>query len=114
MRDLTPETLLERFGLSAVPYASAWERQVASLTERLESERRNILRFKHVDATPDEDYPLRILRAYREDCNLAWATTTDGTPSDSLLVKALNDLQMQRAAILDRAIAALAAEEGKR
>ena len=26
----------------------------------------------HVDCTPDADYPLRILRAHRENCNCRW------------------------------------------
>lgn len=75
--------------------------------EELEMDARNRVVFKHVDVTPNDDLPLRILRAYRQDCNYAWATTADGMPSDSPLVKALNELQEQRAAILDKAIAAL-------
>jgi len=72
-----------------------------------ENANRNRVAFKHVDATPNDGLPIRILTAYREDCNLAWATTTDGTPSDSPLVASLNELQRQRASILDRALAAL-------
>ncbi len=62
--------------------------------------------IKHVNATPDDDYPLRILRAYRENCNVKFATTSDGS-SDSLLLDVMNDMNDKRAAILDRAIAAL-------
>jgi hypothetical protein len=62
----------------------------------------------HVDATPDSDYPLRILRAYRDMCNSRWANTSDGTidPSNELLI-AMNKMQEERAAILDLAIAKL-------
>ena len=62
----------------------------------------------HVDAMPNEDYPLRILRAYRENCNVKFATSTDGT-SNSPLLDIMNDMNDQRAIILDRAIAKLIA-----
>jgi negative regulator of replication initiation len=62
----------------------------------------------HVDATPDKEYPLRILRAYRENCNVKWATSTDpdAVPITPLFV-AMNQAQDKRAAILDWAIAVL-------
>ena len=52
----------------------------------------------HVDATPDDGYPLRILRAYRENCDIMWS---DNFWSDT------NAAQRKRAEILDRAIALL-------
>lgn len=137
MSEYTPDTLykwaLETGGDigPVIAHADAWEadqlllaqwhnearlrkEEILRLRKRLEAaeiENRHRVVFKHIDATPDDEYPLRILRAYREDCNLTWATTTDGTPSDSRLVEAMNDMQRERAAILDRAIAALAAGE---
>mgnify|MGYP001602384736 CR=1 FL=1 len=62
----------------------------------------------HVDATPGEDYPLRILRAYRANCDVRWARTARGEadPTDPLLAM-MNRAQVARAAILDRAIATL-------
>jgi hypothetical protein len=62
----------------------------------------------HVDATPDEGYPLRILRAYRENCNCRWATTTDGAMD--ALCGMMNEMCDKRAAILDKAIARLEAK----
>lgn len=57
----------------------------------------------YLDATPDNEYPLRILRAYRENCNSMWATSTDGA-CDNPLFTMMNEHQRQRAEILDRAI----------
>jgi len=59
----------------------------------------------YVDATPDEGYPLRILRAYREDCNCFWSDSTDANkePANPLLTL-MNEHQRKRAEILDRAI----------
>lgn len=59
----------------------------------------------HVDETPDEDYPIRILRAYRERCDYLISSTTlmDGEKENPLFVE-MNKLQKKRAKILDRAI----------
>ena len=57
----------------------------------------------HVDATPDENYPLRILQAYRENCNSQWEV--HGLPEkETLIYDAMNEHQKQRAKILDEAI----------
>ena len=56
----------------------------------------------YVDATPNDDYPLRILRAYREDCDVVFTSTKE----NPLLVE-MNRLQVERAKILDRAISKL-------
>lgn len=58
----------------------------------------------HVDGTPDEDYPLRILRAHRANCDCRWKVV-EGDPSP--LLDAMNATQEQRAALLDAAIAKL-------
>ncbi len=55
-----------------------------------------------LDMTPDEDLPLRILKAYRQDCNSKWAISGDGTSSE--IYDLMNDTQDQRASILDEAI----------
>jgi hypothetical protein len=52
-----------------------------------------------VDATPDEDYPLRILSAYLEN---ATATRVESNPP--ALGEMMNKWQDERAAILRRAI----------
>jgi len=72
---------------------------------------RNHIERKHIDATPDESYPLRILRAYRADCDARWEETAAGQRVTQPLTVALNKMQDQRAVILDRAIAALRGEE---
>lgn len=59
----------------------------------------------HVDATPDEDYPLRILKAYRQNSNITAASSSDGKTTP--LLDAMNKDQEKRAAILDKAIAKL-------
>ncbi len=56
----------------------------------------------HVDATPDDDYPLRILRAYRENCNCKWVADPP-----SALTDMMNEHCDKRAAILDKAIECL-------
>jgi hypothetical protein len=56
----------------------------------------------YVDATPDENYPLRILRTHRENCNAKWSAS----PSNILYDK-MNEDQDKRAEILDRAIEVL-------
>lgn len=55
-----------------------------------------------VDATPDEEYPLRILRAYRENANVLWKRE----PPD-VVFEMMNEDQRKRAAIRDRAITKL-------
>ena len=132
---MTPERIRRKYrGPTMLEIASAWEAdhkraekaeahirtlefvmnkdgEIAEEREaRIEALERNAVERKHIDATPDEDYPLRILRAYRADCNMPWSTMTD-EQRDSPLTQALNALQGERMVILDRAIAALAAKE---
>lgn len=69
----------------------------------------------NVDATPDDNYPLRILKAYRENCNIFWSDSaySDGKLHEpkSLLCQIMNENARQRAVILDKAIKIL--EEAK-
>ena len=60
--------------------------------------------IKVVDATPDEDFPLRILRAYRQDCDCMWAESTTGEEPTNPLLKQMNEDNRKRAEILDKAI----------
>ena len=56
----------------------------------------------HVDATPDAEYALRILKAYRENCNCKWASDPENA-----LIKFMNETNDERARILDKAIKTL-------
>ena len=60
----------------------------------------------HVDLTPDDDLPLRILQAYRENCNCKWSTDTEGN-CDNPLFALINQHCDERAEILDKAISKL-------
>ena len=55
-----------------------------------------------VNATPDDEYPLRILRAHRQNCDCRWIAEPQ-----SELADLMNEMDDKRAAILDRAIALL-------
>lgn len=59
-----------------------------------------------VDATPDDDYPIRILEAYLHNTGLRWEITgCNGNLRQ--IYDAMNEAQEKRAEILRRAIAAL-------
>lgn len=59
--------------------------------------------IEYVDATPDEGYVLRILQAYRQNCNLEFLAVD--VPEDSkAFYEMLNALQRKRAKLLDEAI----------
>jgi len=58
--------------------------------------------FFHIDLTPDSDLPLRILRAYRANCNRMWETDSPDPVWDLM-----NEDQKMRAKILDEAITKL-------
>lgn len=60
----------------------------------------------HINATPDKDYVLRILKAYRENCNCKWSSNLD----NALMVE-MNKTQDKRAELLDKAISILEEEE---
>jgi hypothetical protein len=60
-----------------------------------------------LDGTPDKDYPLRILRAYRQQCDCRWTSSVDGSEPENPLLMLMNEHCEQRAKILDRAIAIL-------
>jgi hypothetical protein len=56
-----------------------------------------------IDATPDGNYALRILRYYRKKCDARWATDTIGG-CDNPIFRLMNDGQEKRAKELDDAI----------
>jgi len=66
----------------------------------------------HIDGTPDPEYPLRILEAYRKDCDCMWSESTGEEPMNPLLL-IMNEQNSQRAKILDRAIKVLRANMSK-
>lgn len=57
----------------------------------------------YVDGTPDKDYPLRILEAYRKNCDVRWVSQD----TDNELFAIMNEHCEQRAQVLDQAIALL-------
>ena len=58
---------------------------------------------EYVDSTPDENYPIRILEAYRENCNSFWEVH-GLTGEEKHFYDMLNEHQISRAKILDKAI----------
>ena len=56
-----------------------------------------------VDVTPDREYPLRILKAYRDNCNCLWRTDSPG-PLFDYMNKKNNE---KRTKILNEAIGIL-------
>lgn len=58
----------------------------------------------HVDGTPNEGYPLRILEAYRQRCDCRWAENAGDDKVTNPLLIMMNEHCEQRADILDRAI----------
>lgn len=65
---------------------------------------------EYIDATPDDNYPMRILQAYRQRCDCQWAEDTDGGEVKNPLLKSMNEMNNKRAEILDKAIAKLIKE----
>lgn len=59
--------------------------------------------IEHIDGTPNDDYPIRILKAYRQNCNCYWEV--HGLPKkEALIYEMMNEHQRQRAKLLDKAI----------
>lgn len=66
--------------------------------------------FLHIDATPNETYPLRILQAYRRLGDARWSSSSMEIDDNHPLIKAMNDAQEKRNALLDKAIEVLATQ----
>lgn len=62
----------------------------------------------HVNATPDDELPIRLLQAYRDDCDILWSTDGDGV--NKTLAEIMNKSQQERAVILDKALEKLRAK----
>jgi hypothetical protein len=67
-----------------------------------------------VDSTPDEEYAIRILQAYRQRCDCLWTDNMDGDAPISRVLVAMNESQKKRAAILDEAIRTLKMQRQRR
>ena len=65
---------------------------------------RDAVEFKHIDGTPDGNYALRILRAYRQACNTKWIIEGENVEKLRALYDAMNEHQDLRAKELDKAI----------
>ena len=63
--------------------------------------------IREIDATPDDGYVFRILRAYRDNCDCRWVESTDGRNPTNPLLLMMNEHNRLRAALLDAAIARL-------
>jgi hypothetical protein len=63
--------------------------------------------IKHIDMSPTPDLALRILRAYRADCDCFWEVPSE-LPAKELYY-AMNETQKERAKLLDEAINTLKA-----
>lgn len=66
----------------------------------------------YVDCTPDADYPLRVLRAHRENENVRWDLTGEFSDETRRAHEAMNKGCVKRAALLDDAIVILERERG--
>jgi len=58
----------------------------------------------HIDMTPTPDMALRILRAYRQDCDCMWADNTGGEETKNPFLARMNEDNRKRARILNEAI----------
>ncbi len=66
----------------------------------------------YVDATPNGGYVLRILQAYRQNCNCKWADTSSPNETQNPLLVMMNETNDKRARLLDKSIALLGDEFG--
>ena len=69
----------------------------------------NSVDIKHVNATPDGKYALRILEAYRHNARTKWIVTgvSDG---EKIIYEHMNETQDKRVEELDKAIKILRGE----
>ena len=59
--------------------------------------------IEHIDGTPDDEYVIRILKAYRYNCDVKWASNTNGEDDNPLCI-GMNKHNDERAKLLDEAI----------
>ena len=66
---------------------------------------------KYVDATPNTEYPLRILQAYLRDAESSrWSSSANGIVEDDPIIKYMNELCDKREKLLKDAIEVLSKE----
>jgi len=70
--------------------------QTVGLTKGVEMQQE----FLHIDATPDESYPLRILQAYRRLGDYKWSDSSDGVVENNVLVKTMNDYNLDKTSVI--------------
>ena len=63
--------------------------------------------IEYIDQTPDKDYPLRILKAFRQHCGCNWETH-GLDEAQRRVYDMMNDDNIKRAWLLDKAIEKLA------
>lgn len=81
------------------------------MTDTPELENREVLNQVFVDATPDGNYALRLLTAYRSRCDVRWQT--HGLDEDrAAIYKQMNEDQSRRGYELDEAILILLKARG--
>jgi environmental stress-induced protein Ves len=66
--------------------------------------------YMHVDSTPDDEYPIRILKMYRFACDTEFSVTGLGEEI-SEIYDIMNQAQRERAKLLDEAIGTLEKEK---
>ena len=76
-----------------------------STIERLRGALANRETVRFIDATPDESYPIRILKAYRDACDEVWTDNSAGREPSNPVCRLMAEAQKRRAAILDKALA---------
>lgn len=81
-----------------------YEEDLADLSDNAVNDDKQRKEKLFVNATPDEDYPLRILQAYRDDCDIMWSDNASGDEPQNALAKIMNQHQKERAVVLDKAI----------
>jgi len=64
----------------------------------------NLHEHAYIDATPDGNYALRILKHYREMCNCTFTDNLSGIEPESWVAKQMNENNEKRAKELDWAI----------
>lgn len=81
------------------------------LNTEIEKANRKWIGRKYIDATPDGGYALRILQAYRQDCDTQWSDNTAGLKISNPFLVELNKLQEERAKEISQAITRLPKSE---
>lgn len=84
------------------------------LLEKQFSVFKNMKELNYVDMTPNDNLIIRILKSYRDNCDIIYSDTTEKKSSKNLLMIELNKCQKQRAQLLDKAIKTLKSKMKKK